>query len=148
MSPKAAMTIANSVKYHGHVVLQMMLSLLSNTSLIHGKRIISIVLSSLQSSSSNAVRIVVDPVSVAEKNSSKKWLHASISLRSLSVQSFLNAIQRFGSNSIVSHTDSIVKGIVLISGFLLEQLTGNRDDTEKALEDDHWGTTDERAKLV
>jgi hypothetical protein len=148
LSPKAAMTLANSVKYHGHVLFQTVSSLLTNSSLVHGKRFIGVSLSSLQSCSSVALRMVIDPVSVADKNSDKKWLHSSISLRSMSVKSFACIMQRLGSNAIVSQTESIIKGVVFIVGFLLEQISDEKGDPEKDMEDEHWGTATERAKLV
>ncbi len=148
LSPKAAMTIANNIKYQGHILFQATSSLLSNSSLIYGKQIIRITISALESSSSKTLRSVIDPVSVADKNSSKKWLHSSISLRSMSVQSFAYAMQRLGPNAIVSQSETIVKGIVYVVGFLLEQISSENLDPEKDMEDEHWGTVLERTKLV
>ena len=148
LSPKAAMTISNIVKYQGHVLVQIICSVLSNSTLVYGKRMIDMTLLSLQSSSSNALRMAVDPVSVADKNNARKWLHSSVSLRTMTVQSFASVIQRLGSNSILSVQEGVAKGLVYIVGFVLEQIADERADFERDVENEHWGTEFERAKLV
>lgn len=148
LSPNAALMISNVVKYQGHLLTQTLCSFLSNASLVFGKQMIQLTLLSLQSSSSNALRLVVDPVSFTEKNSDKKWLHSSISLRSMSVQSFSHVMLRLGSNAIASQRENIVKGLVYIVGFILEQISDHNVDAEREIENEHWGTELERTMLV
>ena len=148
LSPNAAITIANYVKFLANDLLQTVCSLLSSSALIHGNRIIAIVLSNLQSSSSYIVRSIIDPLSVADKNSKRKWLQSSVSLRTMSVQSIAYVIQRLGSNAIVSESESITKSITFVVGMLLEQISDESGDFEKDVENEHWGTVEERSKLV
>ncbi len=148
LSPNAAITVANHVKFHANNLLQNICSLLSNSALIHGTRVIEIVLSNLQSSSTYTLRSIVDPLSVADKNSKRKWLHSSISLRTMSVQSMLCIIQKLGSSSVVSEPESIAKSIFFIVGMLVEQISDDCGDIEQGVEREHWGTFEERSKLV
>ena len=147
LSPKAALTIANSVKYQGHLLTQAISSFLSTSTLDYGQQFVDLTLSSLQASSSNTLRKVIDPVSLADKNSHKKWLHSSVSLRSIAVESFICVLQRLGSNSILSMRDAVSKGLVYIIGMAIEQLS-DENDIEINIEREHWGTERERAKLV
>ncbi len=148
LSPNAAMMISNVVKYQGHLLMQTLCSFLSNASLAFGKQMIQLTLLSLQASSSYALRLVVDPVSFTEKNSNKKWLHSSISLRSMAVQSFSHVMLKLGSNAIASQRDNAVKGLVYIVGFILEQISDQNIDAEREIEKEHWGTELERTMLV
>lgn len=148
LSPNAAMTVANSFKYQGHILAQTLCSLMSNSSLIYGKQLIEMTVSSIQSCSSSALKIVVDPVSFTEKNSNKKWLHSSISLRSMAVQSFACVMQRLGSNAIVCMKESTVKGLIYVVGCILEQISDENMNIASDFESEHWGTEFERTKLV
>lgn len=148
LSPNAAITIANYVKFLANDLLQTVSSLLSSSALIHGNRIIAIVLSNLQSSSSYTLQSIIDPLSVADKNSKRKWLQSSVSLRTMAVQSISYVIQRLGSNAIVSEPESITKSITFVVGMVLEQISDESGDFEKDVENEHWGTVEERSKLV
>mmetsp|Transcript_4967 Transcript_4967/g.6419 ORF Transcript_4967/g.6419 Transcript_4967/m.6419 type:complete len:947 (+) Transcript_4967:38-2878(+) len=150
-SPNAAMIIANWVKFKAQLLLQVVIKSLSNSCLTFGKRLINIALTSLQSCSSNVLRQVIDPASTAvgDKVNHKKSLHSAISLRSMSVQSFAFVMQKIGSNAIVSQAESVGRGLVYVVGYVLEQIQDEKSMTqEKYIADEHWGTVDERAKLV
>jgi len=146
LSPSAAVAIANSVKYLGHDLFQTVLASLSNNSLQYGKQMLRITHSTLQSSSSYALRKVVDPVSTTSKTSSKKWLHSSIPLRTRAVHSFILLMQRLGSSVATTQTDTITKILAFIIGSLLEQIGSTDSFTYN--QDCHWGTIQDRIDLM
>jgi len=146
LSPNAALATANAVKYLGYTLFDSVTSALTTTSLQYGQQIIRIALTSLQSSSSLALRTVIDPTSCVDKNSKRKWLHSLVKLRTMSVNSFSTVARIVGSNAAVTQKDLVTKAIAFISGCLLEQISG--EDGKNPEENESWGTISEKAKLV
>lgn len=164
LSPNAAVTVGNSMKYLGYALLESVLSSLSTSGLQYGKRIVHTAVKSLQSSCTLTLKRVIDSSSSMDKNSRKKWLHTSIPLRIRSIEMFTLVAQRLGANVAVTQNEILSKALAFIAGCLLEQITistkGNDDDNDmdvdvddissnaNANNGDHWGSQDEKATLV
>jgi hypothetical protein len=146
LSPNAAVTIGNSMKHLGYALFESVILSLGTTALQYGKRLITIALTSLQSCSTLTLKRVIDSSSSADKNSRKKWLHSSVHLRTRSIEIFTIVAQRLGPNVAVTQNDHVSKALAFVAGCLLEQMTTN--EQVNGIQDEHWGSEGERAKLV
>jgi len=149
LSPNSAMIVANEVKYCGLELFGLVLSATNTSSLVHGGRIIRIAYNSLQSCCSYALRRSIDPVGTpairADGKRGRRWLHDSLHLRSKSVKVFGSAILTTGpSVALASEGGSLVaKGLVFVSGCLLEQTNAADADPEA-----DWGTLMDRIEVA
>jgi len=147
LSASSAVMVANSVKFLGYALFETICSTLTTSALPHGKRLMDLALSNLQSSSSLALKRVIDPSSSADKNNKKKWFHTSIMLRTKSIEAFTLVSQRLGSNAVVTQNSAVTKALAFIAGNLLEQMS-NVDEKIEEYGDEHWGSEDQKAALV
>jgi len=148
LSPSSAMSVANDVKSHGLTLFDRIVSSINSSGIVHGGRIMRLASSSLQSSCSYALKRSIDPVGTpalrAGGKRGRRWLHDSLCLRMMSVRSFGNAMLRTGpSIALSSEGNLFAKGLVLISGCLLEQ-TNAHDASPEA----DWGTLSDRIGLA
>ena len=147
LSASSAVMVANSVKFLGYALFETICSTLTTSALPHGKQLMDLALSNLQSSSSLALKRVIDPSSSADKNNKKKWFHTSIMLRTKSIEAFTLVAQRLGSNTVVTQNSAVTKALAFIAGNLLEQMS-NSDGKIEEFGDEHWGSEDQKAALV
>lgn len=119
-------------------------SCLNSSSIQYGKSIIRLIVLSLQSCCIIALLSTVAGMSLDNRNNNRKWLHASFYLRAKAVKSFQGAAQTLGANIIVTHEDIVGKGIVLVVGSLLEQISISNESEG----DEHWGTLSESLILT
>ena len=144
LSANAAVDVANSIKSHGLELFDNIVSCLNRSSIQYGKSIIRLIVLSLQSCCTIALRSTVEGISLDNRNNNRKWLHASFYLRAKAVKSFQGAAQTLGANIIVTHEDIVGKGIVLVVGSLLEQISISNESEG----DEHWGTLSESLILT
>lgn len=146
---------ANHIKQNGLVIFNAAMQSLGRPVLLpYGKRIIKLAYTSLQTSCSLPVRHAVDPTSsVRLDGKRKKWLHTSVEMRTKAIETFHTMICTIGSNSLVTPLSSDTgtnrtralpagKGVTLVVGCLLEQLSPRDSDGE------NWGSVGELVTLV
>eukprot|EP00980_Cylindrotheca_fusiformis_P011720 scaffold2783_cov129-Cylindrotheca_fusiformis.AAC.21 len=153
ISPRAAaILLGNQVKKFGHIVLDSLLQGLGGPKLLpFSTRIIRISYASLLTACSDPLKKVLDPTSGLRLDGKKRrWLHHSIPMRILAVQTVTIVLGLFGngkremSTSASSRSDT-EKAIALATGCLVEELSKFTDFDEK---DSSWGTFQERSTLV
>lgn len=145
---------ANHIKRNGLSIFNAVLQSLGRSVLLpFGSRIVKLAQSSLQTACSTALRHAIDPNSqIRFDGKRKKWLHTSVEMRANAIECFDAMICTIGSNALVSpsssgtgskrvRTTQAHKGVTLVVGCLLEQLT-IRDSQED------WGSTQECVTLV
>jgi len=142
LSPNAAVTVANLVMNSGFIILDSLLSIIQNSSLQHGKRIVRLSINFLQSCSSNVVRKALNPT--LNSNEEKRRMTSSIYLQIKSIRSFVTIMQSIGSSAIVTCTSNVERGLTFTIASLLEQVHPSRKDNG----DDQWGSIGEQVELV
>jgi len=153
LSPSAAVVGGDIIKLFAFDLIQIVLSCLNSAALQYGSRIVRMVLYSLESCMSLALRRIVDPSNIVNSGlnamndgkSNKRQLsslHSSVALRSKAVQTFGCAMQILGVNAIITQCASVSKGIILVVGSMLEQLSLD------SLNDEHWSTNGERIEHI
>lgn len=163
LSPRVIATeVANHIKLMGHDILDCTLAVLGGPPLMpYARRIMRISYASILTSSSSSVRKVLDPTSAVQLEGKKRrWLHLSVTSRSVAIKTFGIAIAAFGfdlsssspnhskeslKHSIIADTDC-EKSINLVVGCLIEQLSRNKFQSGDY--DDDWGTNLERIELI
>lgn len=163
LSPRIIATeAANHIKLMGHDILDCTLAAVGGPTLLpYARRILRITYASILTSSSSPVRKVMDPTSAAQLVGKKRrWLHLSVTSRSVAIKTFGNAIVAFGcdyssfspnhskaasTTSFIASTDS-EKAITLVVGCLVEQISKNY--IQRGDYDDDWGTNLERTELI
>ena len=149
--------IANFVKLCGHKLLDG--AILSNVGAAAlfpwTRRILRMTHAALLTSSSAALRRLVDPSNDMQFSGGKRqrWLHSAVSVRKAAVMTFQRAVQAFGcdpQNMSNSHSGSaskcsgdVEKSLHLICGYLLEEST-----VRKMPQPLEWGSLYERAQLA
>jgi hypothetical protein len=156
LSPHAiANSAANHVKGNGLKIFNAMLQSLGRSVFLpFGKRVVKLAHSSLLTSCTMTLRYALDPTSSVRRDGKrKKWLHASVELRTKAIDGFNAMVCALGSNALVSpssatsgtrrvRTTQANKGLTLIVGCLLEQLSSRDVGSE------NWGSTEELSCLV
>jgi len=153
-SVQSAVSSGNGIKYLGLNLFQTVISMINQSCLIHGKRLLNSCLVSLKSCSSLNVRKIVDPMysdsalnmgKKTEKDHQRKmkWLHTSIVLRTQAIRAVMYVVTQIGSN-IVFESNTFIQLINIVAGCVLEQMLG----PERANDDEDWGTLPERVDLV
>lgn len=150
--------ICNPLRGHGHSLLDTILSTLgSETLLPHARCIQRIVQSALMTSTSTALRKVLDPTSSSLENQKRpRWLHSAVVLRRIAIQSFQKALLAFGTDSRLVVDNSIgatrssnrgvdtEKAFSIVCGTVVEELTSVWLPSFGG----DWGTFEERVDLV
>ena len=165
LSPTSIATrVANRIKRIGHDILDSLLTVLSGPVLLpYARRVVRISYASLLTSSSGPVRKAMDPTSAAQLDGKKRrWLHLSVPMRRLTIESLTKVIAMFGPDTSGSSrqrnssrtgytkisarlsTDS-EKAISLVVGCLIEEI-GRMVDTSGFDED--WVSNTDRIDLV
>lgn len=156
LSPNAiANKAANHIKRNGLRIFKAVLQSLGRSVLLpFGSRIVKLAQSSLQTACTTALRHAIDPNSqIRLEVKRKKWLHTSVEMRASAIECFDSMICTIGSNALVSPssagtgskrvgTNQAHKGVTLIVGCLLEQLTFRHT------QDEDWGSTQEYVTLI
>jgi hypothetical protein len=155
LSPRALSTqVANQIKLLGHDILDCILASLGGPSLLpFSRRITRISYASLLTSCSGTVRKVMDPTSAVQLDGKKRrWLHLSIPLRRVAINTFKTVTTSFGSDRSGKSTDrsnfSRSDGelaAALVVGCLIEEISSKETQGDF---DDCWGTFNERVDLM
>ena len=165
LSPTSIATrVANCIKRMGHDILDSLLTVLSVPVLLpYARRVVRISYASLLTSSSGPVRKAMDPTSAAQLDGKKRrWLHLSVPMRRLTIESLTKVIAKFGpdasgssrqkNSSRKGYTKSNArpstdgeKSISLVVGCLIEEI-GRMVDTFGFDED--WVSNTDRIDLV
>lgn len=155
-SRSIAIKVANEVKRLGHEILDCMISSIGGSALLpFSRRIIRMSYASLLTSCSGPVRKVMDPASgVQLEGKKRRWLHLSMALRTMAVQTVHLVAVAFGSDR-TAKLDSSERGkdsksdgemaLTLVAGCLMEQI-GAKDVDEST--EETWGSLEERVDLV
>lgn len=155
LSPRVLATeVANQIKLLGHEILDYILASLGGPSLLpFARRITRISYASLLTSCSGTVRKVMDPTAAVQLDGKKRrWLHLSIPLRRVAVNTLKVVITSFGSDrsgtsngrSSVSRSDGELAA-ALVVGCLIEEISSKEKDGDF---DECWGTFKEREELM
>jgi len=163
LSPRIIATeVANHIKLMGHDILDSTLAVVGGPMLLpYARRILRISYASILTSSSSPVRKVMDPTCAVQLEGKKRrWLHLSVTSRTVAIKTFGSAIAAFGcdysssspnhskassTHSFIASTDS-EKSITLVVGCLVEQVSRNKFQSGDY--DDDWGTNLERIELI
>jgi hypothetical protein len=154
-----AVEMAGRIKSFGHRLIDTTVSAVGGPALLpYARRIIRISYASLLTSSSTAVRKVLDPRHVVNLDGKKRrWLHASVFLRTMSIRSYKLVTLAFGSDRSGKASSFQASGhkalessdgdrtVALVAGCLVEQFGWSFSDVEG---DDDWGSLVERVDLV
>ena len=150
--------VANQVKLYGYKLLDCFLSSLGGSVLLpYARRILRMSHAALLTSSSAAVRSVVDPASQSQFSGKRqRWLHSAVKVRTAAVRAFQSCVLAFGTDpdmqsnarmggSSCGCREHVEKSINLICGYLLEEVS-----VEKTLQQqsEEWGSVYERAELA
>jgi hypothetical protein len=159
LSPMALVShVALHVRRHGHVLLDAILSLLSpgGSLLPYARRVWKLAADALWSSSSAALRGVLDPATSLH-GKWPRWLHTSVAARVAAVQSLRRTVQAFGivptqtwnasgtsshGGSRNRHHHAVERAITLICGTLMEAWSSGRETVSV-----DWGSLPERVSL-
>ena len=155
LSPRALSTqTANQMKLLGHDILNSLIESVGGPSLLpFARRISRISYATLLTSCSGPVRKVMDPTSAVQLDGKRRrWLHLSIPLRQVAIDTFKTVVTSFGSDrsgkssnrSIISKSDGELSA-ALVAGCLIEEIS-NKEAPEGS--DTCWGTFHERTELV
>jgi hypothetical protein len=155
LSPRALSTqVANQIKLLGHDILDCILASLGGPTLLpFARRITRISYASLLTSCSGTVRKVMDPTSAVQLDGKKRrWLHLSIPLRRVAINTFKTVTTSFGSDrsgkssdrSNFSRSDGELAA-ALVVGCLIEEISSKDIQCDF---DDCWGTFNERVELM
>lgn len=145
--------VALAVRLHGHELLDFTVTALGTATLLpYARRFQKISHNALLTSSSSALRRVLDP-STASKLEGKwqRWLHTSVACRSAAVVSFQHSVAVFGTDPRVamsssslstrsSAAGSVDRAVALVCGHVIEELSSASTGD--------WGSLDERLQLV
>jgi hypothetical protein len=153
-------TVANQVKVYGCELLESMLVSLGGAGLLpFARRIYRISQAALLTSSSAAVRRVVDPSSdMHSVGKRQRRLHNSVKVRTSIVNVFQTSLLAFGGDpdnqklhscrdasvAAMNSRGHVENSIYLVSGFILEELSLHKTQQHS----DNWGSLYERAELV
>lgn len=155
LSP-AAITgkVAMTIRLYGHELLDATIAALGAAVLLpFARRVMRISQTALLTSSSSALRRVLDPSSAAQlEGKRKRWLHTSITARTAAVKSFQQTLLAFGTDprGLSSYSTSrrssnasdVDRAVTLVCGHIVEELTyGSTIGVE-------WGSMDDRVQLV
>lgn len=150
ISANAAVSIATSMRYCGHVLFDATISSCRGSAYSKARRIIDISMSNLQSSVSRGLlSVVVEGRKVdGRKDGITAQLRGSIPLRIKSIEMFRVVVLSLGSGVMSSSTSkSVCRGVVLVGGCLLEQIQRCCDNANIGAEVE-WGTLRERGSLM
>jgi len=180
LSPRIIATeAANHAKLMGHELLDCILDAVGGPALLpFARRILRISYASVLTSSSSAVRRVMDPTSAAQLEGKKRrWLHLSIRSRALAIETVGRAMTAFGCDNDYGPSSSSSSSSILSTHNQQQQQQQQQHphtltvttDGEKAITlvvgslveqlygcntvqtgeyDDDWGTIAERVELV
>ena len=152
--------VANNVKLCGCNLIHCILASLGGPTLLpYGRRILRISHATLLTSSSANVRKAVDPASEIQFSGKRqRWLHKSLKVRTVAVQTFRMALLAFGvdpsaeksmargsSRNLTEYAGNIERSINLVCGCILEEFSLQRNPQQ---ESEEWGSPYERAELV
>lgn len=151
LSPAAlAGRVAMAIRLAGHNLLDATVSALGAASLLpYARRVLRIAQIGLLTSSSSALRRVLDPSSAAQLDGKwKRWLHTSITARIAAVKTFHQAVLVFGIDprSLTASSTNRSGGdgdraVTVICGHIIEELSSSTVSVE-------WGSLDDRVQLV
>jgi hypothetical protein len=152
-SPAAlAGVISNPLRMLGHKVLDIAIATLGEATLLpFTTRILSISYAALLTSTSSTLRKLTDPTtaSFSSDENRKRWLHASVAVRTAAIKSFEGFVVVFGTDPRVNSSTSglntvcdVDRALTLVCACIVEELSGSHLPQEK------WGTLQERVELV
>ncbi|CAJ1966698.1 unnamed protein product [Cylindrotheca closterium] len=155
LSPRIAATmLGNDLKTFGHNMLDILLQCLGGPTLLpHSVRISRISYASLLTSCSAPLRKALDPTRSGVDGKKRKWLHQSIALRTVAINTLTASIAHFGigrkeksaTSSRTSRSEGEMAAEYVAGCFLEEVIRGNEAN---GLLDDSWGSSSERVDLV
>ena len=152
ISANAAIAIASSMRYCGHLVFETGVSACRGGAYSKARRIIAISMANLQSSVSRGLLSVVVEGRKADgrRDGISAQLRGSIPLRIKSVEMFRTVVMALGSGAMSSGTSkSVCRGVVLVGGCLLEQMQRCCGGVEDGVAvEEEWGIFEERGILM